>query len=343
MNDILKGINHDKIYSVFEAALSLPYSTRNDLSEITGLSYTTVDKITNGLIEEGILRQTKGTDYNGSRRSRIVRLKSKLWFAVYVMNRNTCDLRVYDLRLRCILPSVGYLGKQETYDYFISDYIKVSRNRINIDLRLTNAGGIAVLVPGSYNEKEDIITNSGIPGISDVRLKDHFSTYDFGVEPMITSLFSAFGEKLRSNISENECIMALNLCIGYVYNTYIQGSSVCAPLYINDLGSVSVSDGRRLTEIIKSTPYPDKFFEALSEVVFKAMYTVPVTSICVSGDLYNEQIDAVAKVLYNYLKRHCDASLLECPEVTHRDISRESSDYYAYLLRRKWFFENILS
>ena len=340
MNEIFKNLRRDNIISIFNSSLDKVRTTRTELSEITNLSFVTVSKVSDALLDLGILKQSFTTDKSASRRSRVLSVKFKYWIGVYIFEPDIFTFNICNLSLRCIYIYRFYPDDDIFFDDCIKRFIISAEIFACEKVKTEYCCGTGILVPGEYNKTKDTVPQSPIRHFGSVFISDIFKGRTFGTKPVIFSLYRAYAEATRSLSSEEERILCLFLNKEHLSCTYLRcGDNT--PVHFSDFGILSPLGNTTLKKISSSVPDPQPFFTKLADIVFTLVNTVGVTKVTVDGSLYS-RIDAVSKVLSDHLTFVCNKHSMIPPQVTVANVRENAMRYIAQRIRTEWFSEKIL-
>lgn len=342
MNDAFAKLKADNIINVFQCALKEVRTTRTEISRITGLSYVTVDKVCNALIELDILSQSFTKDSSAQRRSRILSVKLRNWIGVYVFEPDAFTFNIFDLSLRCIY-SHKHIPSYEA-DVFLDDHIKrfldASLRSIKGRVNGSCCCGVGILVPGNYDESKDSVTDASVPHFNSIKIREAFREYTFGCEPLILSVYSAYAKYVSSESQIDEHTLCLFLDKARLGCAYVIGKNDCS-VRIKDIGILSPLDRTDLKSLSKRPPDPDIFFAKLSDIIFTIMNTAGIDKVTVSGSLYSEK-EIVALVLSECLSRICQDHFMIPPPVVCADIRTDGGRFISREIRTRWFLSKIV-
>ncbi|MBQ2730211.1 MAG: hypothetical protein IJF69_05500 [Clostridia bacterium] len=336
MNNLFGNVRKEYIFDIFNTAIDNSPTTRRAVSDATGLSFVTVGRVANALVELNILKQAHTYDKVQKRRSRVLSTKSYYWMGIYALAKDRFTFSIRDLSLRCI----------DTYTFFPNDSLFIDDQIVSF---FKNAEffalskkyyserciGTAVLVPGEYSPTNDAVSSKSFYGLNTLRLKETIRPYCFKTEPYVVSAYSAFIERLRSNLTPTETLFSLFLNKENILGAYITPFDKGAVKLINT-GELSACAYKSLDTVSKTAPDPDLFFDKIADIIFTMCHTVPVSRICVCGDLYSD-FSAVSSFLYSSLANKFNSKKKIPPEVTGFDLYSLSEETISREMRTVWF------
>lgn len=341
MNEKFKGIKTDKIEAIFEAALDNKYTTRNDISAHTGFSFVTVNNVVTALVEENVLRQSKGKDHSGSRRSRILAVKHKYWIGIYNLSADRFSFTILDLSFKSISNFDFTPSNDVNLERCVKQFLRESACFAKNTVDYSSCCGIGILVPGEYDDSSDSVDSNEIPHLKSLRIKELFSKFSFGHEPIVMSVYLAFAKTVQSQLSDNEHVYSLFLNKHSVTSAHISRGNDNS-IFISDLGNLYLSDGSKISANLKNLPDPDPFFNSLANIIFTVLHAVPVSRITVSGNMYS-RLDAVGIVLKRELLKISEKSLYIPPEIYTENLLLSAFKGISYKIRQKWMLDHLLS
>ncbi len=340
MNELFGNVKKASVLNVFYNSLSKTSTTRSALSDETGLSFVTTSKITDALVELGILKQSHTYDRIQKRRSRVLSVKHNYWIGVYTISKDFYKFQILTLDLKCI-HSFKFIPENSV---FIDESIKMFFKRSELfalkHVKEHFCVGCAVLVPGKYDSELDSIIDSEIPHLNSARLSSTIQKYTFGKTPCISSVYTAYTDELKYNLVDDESVFALFLNQQSIKSAYVCSKTV-SEIPVSNIGNLKSSSQKSLDSFTKNKPDPDLFFNDISEIIFTLYHTIPITKITLSGSLYSRLEDS-AKVLQDYLtikfneigKIPPPVSSIDCEKYAAISISRE--------IRNNWFVKDIM-
>lgn len=340
MNKIFKNIKKESVITVYNQALENVKSSRTDLSRETGLSFVTTGKIVDGLVELKILRQTYTRDPSQSRKSRLLFTKFHYWIGVYTIEKNVFTFNICDLSLRC-KHTYKYIPERTVFlDDNIKRFLYLSKKFADDNMKMHPCCGIGILTDGDYDIETDKVYNSTIAHMSSVKIKEMFSPFSFGTDPLIMSVYDAFSGEIRRSLCENEYAYCIFLNKNRILSTYIYPSDT-QKTPVTHLGELEGIRSATLDDNVKLPPEPDSFFSRLADIIFTMTHTVPITKVIVSGGLY-ERISSVSTYLYKNLADRFNSLYKMPPNVEGSDIRTPSIRYISREMRDRWFVNTVL-
>jgi len=339
MNPLFGNTKEDSIIKVFDAFLSRKIQTRRNVEATTGLSFVTVSKIADALVELKILRQYNLTADSLPRRSRVLVTKQYYWIGCFSFTPDIFSFIAYDLSFKEIYkfqqkPNTKTFP-DETVNKFIlrsMDFIKSNR------IKIPRCIGLGILVPGSYDPHRDKVYNSHIYHFSGFRFKKIFSQYFPEGIIRVSSIYDCCAEEIRHNINDDECVFSF-----YVERDSIRGAYITktnAPI-VKDTGLIHSLTKKTLNVMAQKPPDIYPFFYDLANIVFSLDHTVPLTKVTIGGNLY-PRYDAVASVLHHILSEKYHKIMKIPPNVVHIDIYQSAIINITREMRLKWFKEKII-
>ena len=329
----------DTALKVFAAALDRSSTSRTAIANDTGLSYVTVDKAVNFLIEQNILKQSYSSKSAViERRSRMLSAKSHYWIAVYEILPTKFTFYMTDLSLR-IFRSFSHTPEDSIFiDDLLTDFLKSTVSFAKKHAKDTNCIGSAVLTIGNYDNTTDKITGSPIYHLPSIKIRDFFSRYSFDTIPFVYSLHSTFGKAIQGTLSDDEAVYSLFLDKSGILSSYLLPEG---PVHINDIGCIKSSSNVSLSSIAKRLPDPDLLFNDLCDALCVLLKSLKITRITVCDSLYNNA-NAVCSVISNTLNKNRGDSMPNI-NIVPADISENTVKYISREIRYRWFCEKILT
>ena len=339
MNEKMKTLKRENVIKVFNASLERNNTSRTVIAEDSHLSFVTVDKIVDALLDADILKQTNSSKSAVVlRKSRILLAKPHYWIAVYVLSDSEYSFHICDLSLR-IIKSFSFVPEDTVFiDDNLSSFLKKTLSFAKAYVVPEYCCAAGILVPGEYDEPRDRVFNSSVSHLSAISIKSFFSPFSFGKLPYVVSVYSAFAKEI-AKVGADKSTYCLFLNDGKVLGAYVTG--VGSSIHIKDLGNIKSPSGRTLEALVKAVPHPDSLFVPLSEILFTLLHTVHITDITVCGNLYSSS-GAVCSMLKKELSRYCERYSILSPEITAPDLLENSVRFISREIRDRWFSEEIL-
>ena len=337
----LRELKRDSVLKVFDAVIKRKNTSRTVISQDTGLSFVTVSKIIDSFIEEDIFKQSHTNKCAIlKRKSRLISAKQKYWVGIFDIRSTMFSFSVFDLNSSCIKS----ISKEPEESIFIDDvlrrFIMSAEKFVQEQCYISSCCGIGVLVPGNYDPVTDKVTDSEIPHLGVIKIKEFFSNYTYGHIPYVASLYTSFANELSLTLPDDHSALTLFLDKNCVKTAYALPDRL-GTLHVKDLGSLMATPFRRFSSVVRSVPDPDDLFPGLSEILYVLISTLNITDIIVAGYLYSE-FSAVPPVLRDYLGRLCADNGATLPAISTADLMKSARKNISREMWRKWMLETVL-
>lgn len=339
MKEHFGTLRSENILKVFNTALDLKKTTRTDLEKRTGLSFVTVSKIVDALVEADILKQSYTTDPIQTRKSRLINTKTYYWTGVYSFDSSLFKFSILDLSSRCIDEFTYVPSKELFIDDSVRDFLKKSVAFTKKVKKKHPCIGTAVLFCGFYDQENESVISSDIPHFRSVNIKQLISEYSFGTETYIRSVFNEYICMKKEGLSDDNNIFSLFLNKGNILSSYITNSDN-RTITLANTGMMEAYKSKSINKITAIPPEPTMFFERITDILFTLLHTVPISEITVCGNLYS-RVDATAKVLQKHLLSKCEKVGIIAPMVTGEDMFTLAAQHISREIRTDWL-KNII-
>lgn len=335
----MKSIKADTVKKVFLASLDRSSTSRTALSNDTGLSYVTVDRAVEFLLQENILKQSYSSKSAViERRSRMLSPKLHHWIAVYEILPDRFSFYMVDIALRAF-KSFSYKPEDSIFiDDLLRQLISKSCSFAKKFARTESCIGSAILLCGDYDPLTDKASASPIYHLPAVKIKEFFSENGFNSVIDVYSVYSAFAKAQRESITKDEAVYSLFFDKGSLHSSYILPNGT---IHIKDLSYLPISSGSTFARVMKMIPDPDLIFPDLCNMLYMLISTIRVTKITVCDMLYSNP-DTVCAVIKNIMIEKY-SNRIPIPKIEPTDISKDSIRFISREIRNRWFFEKILT
>ncbi len=329
---------NDNLFKVFCASLDRRTTSRTAICEDTGLSFVTVDKAVNTLVDADILKQSLSSKSAAvQRRSRMLSVKSSYWIAVYAIFPKNYRFYICDLSLRCIKEYVYTPEDTIFIDDTLNDFLRRTSKFAQRNVNVEKCCASGILVMGDYNEEDDTVYSSPINHIRAIRVKKFFSRACFNTEPQVMSVYSAFANEVSRCSEQNRSTYSLFLSRYGIHASYITPTFVSE---IKDLSRLKASNNKTFERLVRVPPDPDDLFYDLCHLLYSLANSIPIDSITVCDSLYNNK-EAVCSVMNNIMNsKYKDENI---PEILPVDLMEYAVKYISREIRERWFWEKILT
>ena len=341
MNNIFDNVRSEHILSILNYILEHSPDSRVRIADATGLSFVTVGKVCDTLVDINILKQATTRDSRARRKTRLLYAKPFYWLGIYTIAKDRFRFNIFDLSLKCVrtytyIPEDSVFADSQLCDFFRS----ASEFAIFHKFKSDRCIATAVMVPGEYSAYRDRATCDFFPHLDSIRLKETLREYSFGTEPSVVTESSVSISAIRNELSDGQNVFALFLNKGCIQGAYITPDTL-PHSSLADTGLIKGRDNLTLNTVSRITPDPDKFFESLSDVIFTLSNTVPLSKIIVCGNIYSD-INCCATVLHDALFDKYSSFGLIPPDVLPYDPNKISEKAISREIRNRWFCREIL-
>ena len=339
MNSLFGNIKESNIISVFEAFLARKIQSRRNVADTTGLSFVTVSKVADALVELKILRQYNLTADSLSRRSRVLVTKQYYWIGVYTFSPDMFIFTAYDLSFKERYRFQRRPVYTDFPDHAINSFILRTRDFIKKNrIKIPRCIGLGVLVPGSYDKAKDKVTDSHINHFSAFRFKKLLSEYFPEEIIRVSSAYLCCANELRWEMNDDDKMFSFFIDKDSIKGAYITKQYVPE---IKNSGLITTSTGKTLNVLANRPRDIDPFFNDISNIIFTLEHTIPLTKIAVGGNLYPRN-DAVATVLHHVLSEKYHKAMRIPPDVISVDVYQKATQNITREIRTSWFKEKII-
>jgi len=341
MYEKLRNMKKDSVLRVFDTVIDKRNTTRTVLHEETGLSFVTVSKICDELINSMILRQSFSNKYSFiERRSRLLSVRQSHWIGVYVIHPNKFTFSILDLTGKCKKEFIDYPRSTLSTREKLTDFLSHAEGFIKRNAKIKNCIGFGILTPGDYDPESDRVADSIIPDFDKILIKETFSQYTFGIDLTVKSLFSAFAEEAKHHITVNDHTLVIFLNKGSLYTAYITPDNN-TKIHVKNLAPFWIRGDTSFSHLIQSVPEPETLFHGLASVVFTLLHTVQLSNVIITGYLY-KHTDSVPLVLKKYIIDLCIPQQMKVPNVSTADLDSTAHRNITREIGRQWFLNTVL-
>lgn len=177
----VKNIRNENVKNILRSVLKNHSTTRSILAEENNISLMTVKHVVDSLIHAGVLTEKDGACSEVGRKPKVLEFSEKYGniLCVNLNSRDEIRFLIYDIYESLLVEQRITLEDEVSYREEVRKAIK----NIKACLReiATETVGIAVFVPGAYNEKMDLINYDLIPDFKELRLRALFEK-EFGIK-----------------------------------------------------------------------------------------------------------------------------------------------------------------
>lgn len=173
----LSSIKKESVRAIFHAITHASAVSGNDhisraeIAELTGLSLMTVGKVVDALLERSIVSQSKEVKNMAGRRAGLVSLNNAKFFLVMDLTSRSMSMTVINLALN-IVDRMTY---EYNHDFYYEENLYIFMKNVKIyilrNLKMEDAVGIGVVLPGHYNTETDAVDGSRIPELAKTRVR----------------------------------------------------------------------------------------------------------------------------------------------------------------------------
>ncbi len=162
-NISLKSIKLESVRNIFGVIAKHKTVSRAEIAEETALSLMTVSKVTDALLERGVIRQTKPAKSSAGRRAGLLSLSPDFYTVILDLTEKNFVLSVINAKMEPVrtFPFAyddDFLFR-ENLQRFLNDAAQYTRQSLNLAFCM----GVGVSVPGRYFAEPDRIESDRIP------------------------------------------------------------------------------------------------------------------------------------------------------------------------------------
>ncbi len=331
----------DTVYSIFKASLSTDKTTRTEISNSTALSFVTVSKVVDHLIDQNILKQTYTNDKCAKRRSNILSVKQYHWIAVYHLSPDKFTFSAYDLSLTPIASFAQSTDRSIFIDDCLNSFIRDSHSFMkNQKLHTERCIGTGVIVPGIYDKDNDKISADADTHLNGIHIREFFTDSIFADRLIILNECNALANSVQNGMTRDDRILTVFLH-KYAFLTGYIADREAETTDIKNFGILKTANGKSIKDAALRSLDTDTVFEELSKILMTLISTIPITKITICSSIYANS-ESVTEMIRKMLWKSCEEYLIMPPEVMHGECVDLSGKGIASAIRKDWFFADLL-
>lgn len=336
-----QGIRKNKVEAVFHACLQGTSVTRLGIAENTGLSVMTVGKIVDKLAEAGVLSQQLPRRNCAGRRTRVIKLKNDLRFAVYSLSEARFSLHILDLSLK---EKGVYKYKPES-TLMISDelarFYEDSYSYITANSKLSKFIGTGILVPGTFSEETGFadLSFSRDKLMCNIRAdeyKESFPGKQFIIsDKKVTTL------KYLSQTNPKGTSMLAFFINSTLECCYFRAGDSPDRIHIGECGNLPYFSGTTVNEVLRQTGSPEEQADILSRLIVTLIVCTVPEKLVLTGNRFSS-MDIFTDLIKQRVLYLCKASGIRTPDVVSKVKEHSPVVGISSELREMWFYKEIL-
>ncbi len=305
----VKNIRNVNMENILQSILQNPNITRSALAKENKISLMTVKHVIDDLIEAGIVVEKESQGGDVGRKPKVLELSSR-YGNIVCMNltsRDEISFLIYDIYRNLQERRSFLIDKEETYKEDLQAMIRVIRERLS-----ELAGelvGVAVFVPGAYDESRDLVNYDLVLGLRELHIRSLLE-HEFNIKNVLVfhDVFAAARSEYDSEDPKMES--QFYFYCGYGVGGYFIHQDVAvsgAQQMAGEVGKMLVSmegealDSRTLEEVASVRAVRERFWakgdkSSLPEILKRYRAGDPQ-----AVQLLEPILNTIAKVLYNLL------------------------------------------
>lgn len=305
----VKNIRNVNMENILQSILQNQNTTRSMLAKENQISLMTVKHVVDDLVEAGIVVEKESLGGDVGRKPKVLALSARYGKIVCInlASREEISFVIYDIYRNLQTRQSLSAGEDRQYLEGLRHAIEVIRQRM-ADLP-GELVGIAVFVPGAYDEQRDLVNYDLVPGLKGLHLRSLFET-EFQIKNILVfhDVFAAARSEYDSEAPKLES--QFYFYCGYGVGGYFihQDTAVSgAQRMAGEVGKLLVSmegenpDGRTLEETASVRAVEERFWSAGGEGTFSGMVRQYRAGEERAVQVLTPVLNTISKVLYNLL------------------------------------------
>ncbi|MBO5648414.1 MAG: ROK family protein [Clostridia bacterium] len=240
----LSSIKKESVRAIFNAITGKDPISRAEIAEVTGLSLMTVGKVVDALLERRVIIQYKEAKNAAGRRAGLVRLNTDKFFLILDLTARNMSMTVMDIALN-IVDKIVY---EYNSDFYYEENLYIFMKNVKIytlrNLRMEDAAGVGVVLPGTYNAEDDTVLSPRIPELATTHVKAI-------IEDVLRHPVNALEKDVLTAATSNLADLETEDVSGVVYvciGETISGALISGRTLIHGSGAYAGDIGRIMTD-----------------------------------------------------------------------------------------------
>ena len=223
----LKDMNRQNVYKLF---CELGQSSKSEIARLTGISAPTVIKITNFMMEKGLVQEFGEGESALGRKPQLLRLNKNRYYSVGAVHEGDC-LKVGITNLMNETVALKRVRVRDSFEQVVGEVLFSLINELLVEneIRLSDVLGIGLGIPGIYDVETQTVLTAPLIGITEQtnispiidKIRDRYHV-DVIVENDLN--MEVMGEFISLKLTEENDLIYLSLGTGIGSGVILNGS-----------------------------------------------------------------------------------------------------------------------